>query len=424
VARSYLRIGRALRHRNFQLYFAGQGTSLVGTWLTKFATSYMAYRLTGSTLMLGLVAFASNAPSSLLAPFAGVIVDRSTRRRVILITQIAAGLQSAALAVFALTGIMNVWHLMWLGAVQGVINAFDMPARQSFVRELIEDKADLSNAIALNSSLVNVAKMAGPALAAVLVALVGEGWCFTIDALSYIAVIGSLLAIRVTNPLPRSERKNVMEQLMAGLRYVQADAVIRSVLLLLTVTSLLGGAYLQMLPAVAAEEVSHSPSTLGILMAAGGLGALTGALYLASREDTKGLATLIMRVTALLGIGLVLLLVAGTTWTAVPVLFIVGMSLMIQMAATNTIIQTMVEPTMLGRVIALYLMVWTGGMPLGAFLQGLIAERFGAVHTLAAGGALVFVAALVFRTKLPAIRAARRAWRERTSETRDMAAAT
>ncbi|HEY4178970.1 MAG TPA: MFS transporter [Kofleriaceae bacterium] len=424
MARGYLRIGRALRHRNFQLYFVGQGTSLVGTWLTKFATAYMAYRLTGSTLMLGLVAFASNAPSSILAPFAGVIVDRSSRQRVILITQIAAGLQSAALAVFALTGIMNVWHLMWLGAVQGVINAFDMPARQSFVRELIEDKGDLSNAIALNSSLVNVAKMGGPAIAAALVALVGEGWCFTIDALSYLAVIGSLLAIKVTNPIPPNKRADVKEQLMAGLRYVQADPVIKSVLLLLTVTSLLGGAYLQMLPAVAAEEVGHSPSTLGILMASGGLGALTGALYLASREDTKGLATLIMRVTASLGVGLVLLLVASTTWTAVPVLFIVGFSLMIQMAATNTIIQTMVEPTMLGRVIALYLMVWTGGMPLGAFLQGLIAERFGAVHTLAAGGALVLVAAVVFRAKLPAIRAARRAWRERTSETPDMAAAT
>ncbi|MBL9015170.1 MAG: MFS transporter [Myxococcales bacterium] len=401
-------MARALRHRNLRLFFAGQGTSLVGTWLTKFATSWMAYRLTGSPLMLGLVAFFNHAPTSLMAPIAGVLVDRWNRRRTIIATQVAACLQSAALAVFALAGWMTVWHLMVLGAIQGVINAFDMPARQSFLRELIDDPADLPNAIALNSSMVNVAKMVGPALAAVLVGLVGEGWCFAIDAASYIAVLGSLVAIRVARPSPVIERGRVRDQLLDGLRYVRRTPLVRAVLILLAVVSLLAGAYMSMLPVVAAEHLGGGPYTLGVLMAAGGLGALTGALYLANRTTVVGLGGVLARSSLVLGLALLSLELARWTWLAAPILFVVGLCLMVQLAATNTIIQTIADPTKLGRVMSLYAMAFTGAMPIGAFLHGSIASRVGAVHSLAGAGALCVVAALAFRRALPALRIASR----------------
>jgi MFS family permease len=389
-------LGRALRHRNYRLFFAGQGVSLVGTWLTKFAIAWMAYKLTGSAFMLGLVAFASNAPTSLFSPIAGVLVDRWNRQRVILWTQILAGLQSAALAVFAFADAMTVWHLMVLGALQGVINAFDMPARQSFLREMIDEPADLPNAIALNSAVVNVAKLSGPIFAAALVGLVGEAWCFAIDAATYIAVVSSLLAIRV-RPSPPKERGSVMAQLRAGYRYVWQTPIVRDVLVQLAINSVLAGAYLQLLPAVAAEQVGHGPYTLGILMASGGLGALAGALFLASRSTVEGMRHLVLQSRIVLGVAMMMLLVATTTWLAAPVVFVMGAGLMIQLAGTNTIIQTASEPAMLGRVMSMYAIANSGGVPLGAIIEGSIAEYAGAAHTLAGAGLVVVLVTLVFR---------------------------
>lgn len=389
-------LGRALRHRNYRLFFAGQGVSLVGTWLTKFAIAWMAYKLTGSAFMLGLVAFASNAPTSLFAPIAGVLVDRWNRQRVILITQILAGLQSAALAVFAFADAMTVWHLMVLGALQGVINAFDMPARQSFLREMIDDPGDLPNAIALNSAVVNIAKLSGPVFAAALVGLVGEAWCFAIDAATYIAVVASLLAIRV-RPAPPREHGSVVAQFRAGFRYIRSTPIVRDVLVQLAVNSVLAGAYLQLLPAVAAEQVGHGPYTLGILMAAGGFGALVGTLYLASRTTVDGLRQVVLQSRIVLGCAMVLLLVATTTWLAAPVVFVMGGALMIQLAGTNTIIQTVGDPAMLGRVMSMYAIANSGGVPVGAIVEGTIAEYVGAVHTLAGAGVLVVIVTLVFR---------------------------
>lgn len=389
-------LGRALRHRNYRLFFAGQGTSLVGTWLTKFAIAWLAYKLTHSAFMLGLVAFASNAPTSLFSPIAGVLVDRWNRHRVIVVTQVLAGLQSAALAVFAFADAMTVWHLMALGALQGVINAFDMPARQSFLREMIDDPADLPNAIALNSAMVNVAKLSGPVFAAFLVALVGEAWCFAIDATTYIAVVGSLLAMRV-RPAPPKERGSVMAQLRAGYRYAWSTPVVRDVLVQLAVNSVLAGAYLQLLPAVAAEQVGHGPYTLGILMASGGFGALAGALYLASRTTTADLRHVILRSRIVLGCAMMLLIIATTTWLAAPVVFVMGGALMVQLAGTNTVIQTAGDPAMLGRVMSMYAIANTGGVPLGAIIEGTIAEYAGAAHTLAGAGLLVVLVTLVFR---------------------------
>ena len=389
-------LGRALRHRNYRLFFAGQGVSLVGTWLTKFAIAWMAYKLTGSAFMLGLVAFASNAPTPLVSPLAGVLVDRWNRRRVILITQVLAGLQSAALAVFAFADAMTVWHLMALGAFQGVINAFDMPARQSFLREMLDDPADLPNAIALNSAVVNIAKLSGPVFAAALVGLFGEAWCFAIDASTYIAVVASLLAMRV-RPAPARAGGSVMAQLRAGFRYVRGMPIVRDVLVQLAVNSVLAGAYLQLLPAVAAEQVGHGPYTLGILMASGGLGALGGTLYLASRTSVEGLRPVVLQSRIVLGCAMMLLIFATTTWLAAPVVFVMGAALMVQLAGTNTIIQTAGDPAMLGRVMSMYAIANSGGVPLGAIIEGSIAEYAGAAHTLAGAGLLVVLVTLAFR---------------------------
>ena len=398
------RLDRALRYRNYRLFLAGQGISVIGTWLTRFATVWMAYRLTGSALILGLVGFFGQAPTSLIAPFAGVLVDRWDRHRTIVITQVAAMLQSAALAVFALTGTMTVWHLIVLGAVQAVINAFDMPARQSFMGQMIDDRADLPNAIALNSSIVNSARLIGPVIAAVLVDLFGEGICFTIDAASYLAVIASLLMMRVDRRPPRVRTGRVLAELADGLRYAWNLPLVRAVLLVLAASSVLGGAYGTLLPIVAAKTLHGGPHTLGILMGSAGCGALTGALYLASRSTVIGLPTVIKRCALGLGAGLIALELATATWMAVPLLFAVGMAMMMQLAATNTLLQTLVEDKMLGRVISLYAVAFFGGAPIGALLEGALASQIGAIHTFAIAGILCMASALVFASALPRLR--------------------
>ncbi|HEX7837365.1 MAG TPA: MFS transporter [Kofleriaceae bacterium] len=398
------RLGRALRHRNYRLYFTGQGISVIGTWLTRFATVWMAYDLTHSALMLGLVGFFSQAPTSIIAPFAGVLIDRWDRHRTIVVAQVAAMLQSAALAVFALTHTMTVWHLIVLGAVQAVINAFDLPARQSFLGQMIEDRADLPNAIALNSSMVNSARLIGPAVAAVLVALWGVGICFTIDAASYLAVIGSLLAMRVARrPVPTRTRA-VLADLQEGLRYVWNFPLVRAVLLLLAASSVLAGAYSTLLPLVAGTTLHGGPDTLGFLMGAAGLGALTGALYLASRTSVVGLAAVIKRCSLGLGVGMIALEFATSTAVAVPLLFVMGMSMMVQLASTNTMIQSIVDDKMLGRVMSLYTVAFFGGMPVGALLEGMLASQIGAIHTFAVAGVLCVACGLVFAAALPGLR--------------------
>lgn len=403
-----LRIGRALRHRNYRLFFFGQAISLIGTWLTRFATVWMVYKLTHSGAMLGVVAFCSQAPTSIIAPFAGVVVDRWNRHRVIVVSQIAAMLQSAALALLAFSGHMAVWHLMLLGTVQAVINAFDMPARQSFLRELIDEPSDLPNAIALNSSMVNGARLAGPAIAATLVALFGEAWCFAIDALSYIAVIASLLMISVAKRALTSRRGHVMHDMREGWSSVVHAPLVRAVLLLLVVTSVLGGSYTTLLPMVAGSTLRGGPHTLGILMGTAGFGAMCGALYLASRTTVLGLGGVIGRVTLALGIALTLLSFATDVLIATPLLFITGLSWMVQLASTNTIIQTVVDPDKLGRVMSLYAVAFFGGMPVGALLLGFLADHIGPMNTFLASGLAVIAAGALYLRALPTIRRASR----------------
>lgn len=398
-----LRLGRALRHRNYRLFFAGQGLSLVGTWLTRFAMGYTTYALTHSAFQLGLVAFCSQAPTSVIAPLAGAYVDRWDRHRTIVVTQVCAMAQSAALAFFALTHSLTVWHLMALGAVQAVINAFDMPARQSFVRQMVEDRADLPNAIALNSSLVNGARLAGPVVAAALVDLVGVGWCFTLDAASYLAVIASLLAMRVARQPPRVREGRVLDDMRAGLAYANGVPSVRALLLLLAATSVFGGAYTALLPAVANGTLRGGPHALGLLMGAGGAGALVGALYLASRESVAGLGGVIARCGLGLGLGLVALEGVGSVWVALPILFVVGMSLMVQWAATNTLVQTLVDDAMLGRVMSLYAVAFFAGAPVGALLEGTLASAVGPIHTFAVAGLGCLACSFAFRRALPGL---------------------
>jgi len=402
--RAALRLGRALRHRNYRLFFLGQGISVIGTWVTRFATSWLAYTMTGSPLILGLVAFCNNAPTPLIAPIAGVLVDRWDRKRVILLTQIAALLQSAALAVFALTDLMTVPHLLVLGALQGVINGFDMPARQSFLREMIDEPTDLPNAIALNSTMVNLGKLIGPVIAAILVGLVGEGWCFAIDAATYVAVIASLLAMRIKPRVRPRSGKRVLAELADGIRYVRAQPLVRSVLILLATTAVLAGGYTSLLPVVAAEHLGGDAHTLGLLMGSAGVGAVCGALYLASRTTIVGLGRVIGVSLSVLGAALLSLELASSMWVAMPLLFITGLTLMIQMAATNSIVQTLVDHDKLGRVMSLYAVAFAGGMPIGAFLDGALADQIGAVHTLAVGGTGCMIASLVFQRALPRLR--------------------
>jgi len=396
-----LRLGRALRHRNYRLFFLGQGISLIGTWLTRFATLWMVYRLTGSGKLLGAVAFAGQAPSFLLSPVAGVLVDRWNRHKTIVVMQVLAALQSAALALFAFTGWMQVWHLMVLGAVQGVINAFDMPARQSFLGQMIEDRADLPNAIALNSSMVNGARLLGPVFAATLVGLFGEGWCFAIDAISYIAVIASLLMMTVPARPTRARGGQVFAEMRAGWRYVVGLPAVRTTMLLLAATSVLGGAYTTLLPMIAGDSLDGGPGAFGVLMAAAGFGALVGALYLASRETITGLPAVIGYATTSLGVGLVGLWWAPSTLVALPFAFACGLGFMVQMASTNTIIQTVVDSDKLGRVMSLYGAAFFGGMPIGALIQGTLADAIGPQRTLLGCGIAILSAATAYRFVMP-----------------------
>jgi MFS family permease len=409
LAARQLPIGRALRHRNYRLFFAGQGLSLIGTWLTRFAIGYETFELSHSAFQLGLVAFFSQAPTSLIAPLAGVLVDRWDRHRTLVITQVLALLQSAALAAFALTGTLTVWHLMALGVVQAVINAFDMPARQSFLRQMVDDRADLPNAIALNSSLVNGARLLGPAVAAVLVAMVGVGWCFAIDALSYLAVVASLVAMRVQPQPVRVRSGHVRDEMRDGLLYVRSMPLVRALLLMLMAASVTGGAYSAMLPAVAVGTLHGGPHALGWLMGAGGAGALVGTLYLASQRSVLGFGEVVANCGLGLGAGLIALEGAPALWQEVLILFGVGMSLMMLWAATNTLVQTLVDDDKLGRVMSLLAMVFFAGAPIGALIEGTLATAIGPIHTFAIAGAGCVVCALAFRRALPGLNKVSRA---------------
>lgn len=400
------RLTRALRHRNFRLFFGGQSVSLVGTWITRVATSWLVYRLTGSELLLGITGFAGQIPTLVLAPLAGVLVDRMDRRRILVLTQTASLVQSAALAALTLSGAITVTQIVWLQVVQGIINSFDTPARQAFITVIVEDWRDLPNAIALNSSMVNGSRILGPTIGGLMIAAVGEGWCFALDAVSYIGVIASLGAMRI-EPRSRdvSADTRVLHELREGLAYVVSDVPIRTVLILVAIVSASGTPYVVLLPAITADVLHGGPNTLGLLMACTGAGALVSALHLAVREAVVGLGRVIVFATLAFGAGLVAFSLATSPWEAAPFLAVAGGGFMMQLAGSNTVLQTLVDEHVRGRVMAFYTMAFFGMVPIGSLVGGVVADRLGAPMTVRMSGVACLLAGLWFATRLPAIRA-------------------
>ena len=395
---------RSLRSRNYRLFFTGQSVSLVGTWMTRIATSWLIFRLTDSALLLGVASFAGQIPAFFLAPIAGVWVDRWNRHRTLVATQTLSMIQSFALAGLALSHRINIWWIVFLVLGQGLINAFDMPARQAFLVEMIEQRGDLGNAIALNSSMVNGARLVGPAIAGVVIAAVGEGYCFLIDGISYIAVILSLLAMRLERVPSRRIKKRVVEELVEGWRYVTRSVPIRSILLLLALVSLIGMPYTVLMPIMAGNVLHGGAHTLGFLMAASGVGALTSAISLALRKTVLGLGKMITISSGMFGIGLILLGMSRYLWLSMPLMVVTGFGMMQQMAASNTILQTIVEDDKRGRVMSFYALSILGITPIGSLGAGTFASKFGAPATLIAGGVCCMAGSLWFLRELPEIR--------------------
>jgi MFS family permease len=393
---------RAFRHRNYQLYFSGQLISFIGTWMQSVAESWLVYRLTGSATLLGVTAFCSQIPVFILAPIGGTVADRGHRHRIMVITQSISMALPLILSVLTFTGRVQVWHVFVLASCLGVVNAFDIPARQAFVVEMV-GREDLLNAIALNSSMFNGARVIGPAVAGLLVAAVGEAWCFLLNGISYLAVIGGLLMMRVTTRR-RSQPGSPLRDTLEGFRFVAHTAPVRALLVLLGVISFAGMPYAVLMP-VFAEEILHGGARgLGILMAASGLGALGGALSLAGRRGVRGLGAWVGWAAGAFGVALAMFSFSRSFWLSVALLVPVGFSLMVQMAASNTLIQAMVPDGLRGRVMSVYSMMFLGMAPFGGLSAGYMAERIGAPATVAAGGVVCVIAAAVFRMRLPKLR--------------------
>ncbi|AFZ25968.1 arabinose efflux permease family protein [Cylindrospermum stagnale PCC 7417] len=394
----------AFRSRNYQLFFAGQGISLIGTWMTQLATIWLVYHLTNSPLMLGIVGFTGQIPSFFLAPFGGVFVDRFSRYRTLIGTQILAMIQSLALAGLALTGVIQVWHIIALSLFQGFINAFDAPARQAFVPELVERRDDLANAIAINSTMINGARLIGPAIGGLLIAGIGVGYCFLVDGLSYIAVIASLLAMKIQPQQIPVTGGNVWEKIKEGFLYSFRFPPIRSILLLSALVSFMGMQYMIFIP-IFADKVLHSGAEAqGYLMAASGVGALGGGIYLTTRQTVVGLGKLLASAPAILGIGLIAFSFSRFLPVSLCAMLFVGLGSILQIASANTILQTIVEDDKRGRVMSLYGMAFLGMIPLGNLFGGILANYIGTSNTLIIDGLACIIGSIIFRKQLPALR--------------------
>jgi MFS family permease len=401
---------RALRHRNFRLYFTGQSISLIGTWITRIATSWLVYRLTGSAFLLGTVSFAGQIPTFLLAPFAGVIVERMDRRKLLVWTQVLAGIQSLLLAALTLAKIITIHEILALSVFQGLINAFDMPGRQSFLVQMVTpregkpDRTDLGNAIALNSSIVNLARLIGPAIAGLIIAAVGEGWCFLIDGASYIAVVASLLMMQVTQTTAQKPTLSMVEQLREGWSYVTGFQPIRIILSLFALISLMGMPFMVLMPIFAANVLHGGPHTLGFLTGASGVGALVSAISLAVRKSVRGLTTMIQLSAFCFGAGLILFGLSHHLALSLVLMLVTGFGMMQGLAASNTIIQTLVPEDKRGRVMSYYTMAFVGMAPFGSLMAGALAHRFGAPHTVIFTGSVCVLGGVWFSTQLRSIR--------------------
>jgi MFS family permease len=395
---------RSFRYRNYRLYFAGQSISLIGTWIQRIATPWLVYHLTNSPFLLGLVGFAGQIPTFILAPFTGVMSDRWNKYHIMIATQVSAMLQALMLTFLFFKGNIQVWEIVLLNIFMGIVNAFDSPARQSFVVEMIDNKEDIGNAIALNSSMVNSARLLGPSIAGILIALAGEGYCFLINGLSYLFVIGSLLIMRVVPREIKRRDSHVFADLKEGFSYVFGFIPIRYTIFLLAVVSLMGMSYTVLMP-VFAKEILHGGShTFGFLMGASGLGALTGALYLASRKSVVGLCKIIPTASGLFGLGLVVFSLSRIQALSMFLMVMIGLGMMMQMASSNTILQTVVDDDKRGRVMSFYTMAFMGTAPFGSLLAGSLAKIIGTPNTILLGGLVCFSGAIVYASKLNRIR--------------------
>ncbi len=400
---------RALRYRNYRLFFGGQIVSLIGTWMTMTASAWLVYRLSHSAFLLGVVGFAGQLPAFLLAPVSGVYVDRWNRYQVLVATQTLSMLQSFSLAILTLTGLISIPAIIVLNAFQGLVNAFDMPCRQAFLIQMIDNKEDLGNAIALNSSMVNAARLLGPTIAGILIAAYGEGFCYLVDGFSYSAVIAALLAMHgIKKEKPRPSGLGPLQELHEGWRYVAHSLPIRSLILLLALVSLVGVPYTVLMPVFAGTILGHGPNTLGYLMSATGAGAIAGALWLAARRSVLGLGKMIPAATLLFGSALIAFSLSRVLWLSLLILPLAGFGFMVQLAASNTIVQTIVEDRMRGRVMSFYMMAFLGTAPFGSLISGSLASRIGAPNTLIIGGLCCIAGALLFVRRLPEMRAAAR----------------
>ena len=390
---------RALRSRNFRLYAWGQGVSLIGSWMSRLALSWLTWRLTHSALMLGLVGFSGQIFTFLLAPMAGVWVDRMDRRKLLVWTQVWSGLQSLALAVLTLLRVITIDEVLLLASVQGFVDAFDMPARQSFVVKMVDRREDLPNAIALNSTLVQVARLIGPVVAGWIISISNEGWCFLVDAVSYVAVIVSLVMMRVPYERPTGARPGMVEQMREGWTYVRGFVPIRNILLLFAMSNLMGFSAMVLLPIFATTVLHGGAHTLGFLTGANGTGAMVAALLLARRKGVLGLEKRIQWAAVVYGLGLLLFGASRVEWVSLLAMLAVGFGMMQTLASSNTVIQTLVPESRRGRVMGYYTVAFVGMLPFGSLLVGALAHRIGAPHTLLVTGTGLLVAAAVFYTQ-------------------------
>lgn len=401
---SFSAITRSLHHRNFRIFFIGQLVSLIGNWITSIASSWLIYRLTGSSLLLGSLTAAGLFPTILVSPLAGVKIDRWDRRTVLLYTQAGSMLQSLILGALTLSGAISVPTLFALTIIQGFINGFDMPARQAFISEIVDSRDDLSNAIALNSSMFNGARLIGPAIGGFIISYSNEGFCFLLDGLSYLAVLASLMQIKTSSPPPKTSKQLVFKELAAGLRYAREFTPIGSLLVMVAATSLGLAPYFSLLPAFARECLNGGPDLLGVMMAVAGLGAVSGSLYLASRKSIVGLGNLIVRSGIILFVSLSALALSWDGPTAGLCLFVVGGSMILVYSSSNTILQTLVNPDMRGRIMSLYTSAFTGMLPIGSVVAGYCEGIIGLRGVMFAGGAVILLASCILQTKLPRLR--------------------
>ena len=398
---------RALRYKNYRLFFVGQSISLIGTWMTRVAMAWLVYRLTGSVWLLGVVEFAGQMATFLPAPLAGVLIDRWNRHRILLITQIIAMIQSVILAGLALTGLITVWQVIGMSIFQGLVNAFDIPVRQAFVVELVgEKKEEFGNAVALNASMFNGARLIGPSIAGMVIAVGGEGFCFLIDGISYLAVIATLVMMQVAPRKVSPSQKRMGQEMLQGVVYAWEIIPIRALLLFVAFVSFVGMPYVVLLPAFAKEILHGGPHTLGFLMGSTGLGALAGSIYLASRKSVRGLVRISALSAGLFGVSLIGCALARTLWVSVGWLFAAGFGMIVQIAACNTVLQTIVEDKMRGRVMSLFMMAFMGMAPWGSLAAASLAHYHGVPETLLIGGVACVLGAFIFASQLPRLRTA------------------